>query len=325
VAEVEFFLSEGEEEENLEVVCESMNEAIEQPLRQVIQLTMSVAPASESVVEDAEDYNSSGDGDLMEDGARIEEAIVSSVHDELDSNAVEAVPEAEEEEPLVDIFNAAASDEDEAVLVHLNELEAQLTDEEEEVDHEDNHKEALKYDMIATDDHSSEVDHAASDLGTDHYKPETLDPAEADQTEGLYPDDPHAMDSEAVVDLETFDYKAADPQHNDLEDEIEEEEVGDLDLVADLADLALMEQEPDNYTEELEEDVEVAADLASLERSEHQALNMPPETTRRLSPKHGGAAGGAASVHFQRLSTTLEGMAFILLVNYSLGRSVSVI
>jgi hypothetical protein len=87
-----------------------------------------------------------------------------------------------------------------------------------------------------------------------------------------------------------------------------------------------MEQEPDNYTEELEEDLpEVAADLASLERSEHQALNMAPETTRRLSPKHGGAAGGAATMHLQRLSTTLEVMAFILLVNYSWLRSVSVI
>jgi hypothetical protein len=333
VAEVEFFLQEGEEED-LEVACESMNEAMEQPLRQVIQLNMSAVPtlaedlASESAGEDAEDY-SSGEGDLMEDGARIEEAVVSSVHDELESNAVEAGPEAEEEEETsVDIFSTAASSEDdEAVLVHLNELEAQITDDEEEVDHEDSHKEALKYDIIATDDHSSEGDLADSDLGTDHQNPETLDP-EADQSEDLYPeadDDPHAMDSEAVVDLETTDYKAADPKPHDLEDEIEEEEVGDLDLVADLADLALIEQEPDNYTEELEEDVEVAADMASLERSEHQALNMPPETTRRLSPKHGGAAGGAVSMHLQRMSTTLEAIAFILLVNCSWLRSVSVI
>jgi hypothetical protein len=146
---------------------------------------------------------------------------------------------------------------------------------------------------------------------------------EADQSKALYPeadDDPHANDSEAVVDLETIDNKAAD-----LEDEIEEEEASDYDLVADLADLALIEQEPDNYTEELEDDGEVAADLASLERSEHQALNMPPETNRRLSPKHGGGAAGAAAMNFQRLSTTLEAMAFILLVNYSLGRSVRVI
>jgi hypothetical protein len=339
VAEVEFYLLEGEEED-VEVSCESMNEAIEQPLRQVIQLKMSSTPAlaedlaSESAVEDTEDY-SSGDGDLLEDGARIEEAIMSSVHDELESNAVEAVPEAEEEEETsMDISSAAASSvEDEAVLVHLNELEAQLTEDEEEFGHEDNHKEALKYDIIATDDHSSEGDLADSDLGIDHHQsnePDPLDP-EADQFEALYPeadDDPHAMDSEAVVDLQTIDNKAADPQQNDLEDEIEEEEkeVGDLDLVDDLADLALMEQEPDNYTEELEEDLpEVAADLASLERSEHQALNMPPETTRRLSPKHGGAAGGAATVNRQMLTTTLEAVAFILLVNYSWGRSVRVI
>ncbi len=341
MAEVEFFLSEGEEEENLEVACESMNEAIEQPLRQLIQLKMSAATAlqedmaSESVVEDVEDYGS-GDGDLMEDGARIEEAVVASVHAELESNAVEAGPEAEEEEETsMDIFSdVATSSDDEAVLVHLNQLEAQLTDEEEEAGHEDSHKEALKYDMIATDDQSSEGDLADSDLGIDHHKPDLLDP-EADESEALYPeadDDPRAMDSEAVVDLKAFDNKAADPQPHDLEDDKDEEEEagdlesGDYDLASDLADLALIEREPDNYTEELEEDLpEVDADLASLERSEHQALNMPPEATRRLSPKHGGVARGAASMHLQRLSTTLEAMAFILLVNYSWGRSVSVI
>jgi hypothetical protein len=100
----------------------------------------------------------------------------------------------------------------------------------------------------------------------------------------------------------------------------------------DVADMTLIEDEAEldncTYEDELEaekktEEEEVyaaSADFFSLEKSEHQALNMPADSSKRIHPKfvHQGGATGAAASTLQQWKLARRGQVVLLslLVTY---------